>query len=200
QLLAAAVLAGSPLAHAAASGPLLRFFRDVHSYRAQFTQTVYSHEHEVVQKSRGRMWVLRPDKFRWDYAPPQREIIVGDGKLLWLYDEGLRQVTVQPMARALRGTPAMILSGEGHLSSRFRIRETGSRHGVVWFDLKPKRRGTGFIDIRLGFSGNLLSRLVLVDSFRQTTDIVFTHYQANKEIDPRRFRFSPPRGADVVRE
>lgn len=190
----------STLAGAAVAHPLTRFFHDVRSYQAHFTQVVYGRDHEVVQKSHGRMWVLRPDKFRWDYARPNREIIVGDGKFLWLYDEGLRQVTVRPMAKALRGTPAMILSGQGRLHSRFRIRELGNRSGLSWVDLRPKRRGTGFIDIQLGFKGDLLSRLVLKDSFQQTTDIVLSDYRENVSINPRRFQFSPPKGADVVRE
>lgn len=196
----AAALAYATFANAAVPHPLTRFFHDVRSYQARFTQVVYGRNHDVVQKSHGRMWVLRPDKFRWDYARPHREIIVGDGKRLWLYDEGLRQVTVRPMARALRGTPAMILSGQGRLNSRFRIRELGNRKGLSWIDLRPKRRGTGFIDIRLGFKGDLLSRLVLTDSFQQTTDIKLSDYRENVSINPRRFQFSPPKGADVVRE
>ncbi|MHB1529590.1 MAG: outer membrane lipoprotein chaperone LolA [Acidiferrobacteraceae bacterium] len=197
--IAAAALGLSMRAIAGVPAPLERFFHDVHSYRAHFSQVVYDSAHKVVQRSQGRMWVLRPDKFRWDYMHP-REIIVGDGRSLWLYDQGLRQVTVRSMANALKGTPALILSGKGHLRSRFRIRDLGIRQGVTWIDLHPRRRGTGFVDIRLGFKGDLLSRLVLKDSFRQTTDIALSDYQENVPISPRRFRFSPPKGADVVRE
>lgn len=184
------------------SGPaaLARFFHDVHSYEAQFAQTVYDDQHEVLQTASGRMWIERPDKFRWNYARPNRQVIVGDGHSVWVYDPGLRQVTVRPMSEAVGDTPALILSGKGRLQEHFRIRALGDRGGIAWVDLRPRHRGAGFTDIRLGFAGGLLKRLQLKDSFGQTTDMTLSDYHENRAISPREFQFKPPKGADVVHE
>jgi len=202
-VLLVAALAVPPVYAAPAEGgaaALTRFFHEVHSYQARFTQTVYDDTHQVLQTASGEMWIERPDKFRWNYDRPDRQVIVGDGQSVWVYDPGLRQVTVRPMSEAVGDTPALILSGKGHLREHFTIKTLGTRGGVAWVDLRPKRRGAGFSDIRLGFRDGLLRRLQLKDSFGQTTDMTLSHYHENRAISPEEFRFRPPKGADVVHE
>ncbi|HET9122032.1 MAG TPA: outer membrane lipoprotein chaperone LolA [Acidiferrobacteraceae bacterium] len=185
---------------AAGTHPLQHFFKDVRNYSAQFTQVVYDRHHEVLQRGRGRMWIERPDRFRWEYVKPYPQTIVGDGRQVFVYDAGLAQVTVRPMAQALGDTPALILSGRGRLQDHFRITHPGVLHGVYWVDLKPRRRGGGFQDIRLGFTRAHLTRLVLRDSLGQITDITLTDTRENRPIPGTRFRFKAPPGADVVHE
>lgn len=187
-------------AQAAIVHPLQHFFHDVHSYSAHFQQVVYDHHHQVLQRGSGRMWIDRPNRFRWDYAKPYPQIIVGDGSTVYVYDQGLAQVTERSMAQALGDTPALILSGRGRLHDHFYISHPGLRHGVYWVDLKPRRRGGGFEDIRLGFIGTRLAQLQLRDSLGQLTDIALTHTRENPPIPAARFHFTAPPGADVVHE
>lgn len=196
-VLGAGLLAGGA---GAALNPLLRFFRVTHSYEARFSQTVYDQDHQELQSGGGKMWIERPDKFRWDYDAPYRQQIVGDGHSVYVYDEGLKQVTVRPMARALGDTPALILSGRGAVTDHFVVHALPSADGVTWIDLVPRKSGGGFSDIRLGFRGTLLTRLILKDSLGQTTDIQLMDAKENRPIPARRFHFVTPAGVDVVHE
>ena len=98
-------------AHADAVATLRSFVKDVQSGRANFTQVVTSPDGKKTRKSTGTLEFQRPDKFRFAYAGPTEQLIVGDGKQVWLYDTDLNQVTVRPMSQALGATPAALLSG-----------------------------------------------------------------------------------------
>ena len=50
---------------------------------------------KTIQESKGRLWIERPNKFRWNYESPAKQQIVSDGTRLWIYDEDLKQVTVR---------------------------------------------------------------------------------------------------------
>ena len=56
------------------------------------------------------MVLARPDRFRWRYSEPYEQVIVSDGKAVWIYDADLKQVTVRPMGQAMAGSPALLLS------------------------------------------------------------------------------------------
>lgn len=97
---------------------LRAFVKDVQSARGSFTQTVTSPDGKKTRKSAGTLEFLRPNRFRFEYTAPMAQLIVGDGKKVWLYDADLNQVTVRPMTQALGATPAALLAG-GSLDKDF---------------------------------------------------------------------------------
>ena len=44
------------------------------------------------------------------------------------------------------------------------------------------------------------ARMLLVDSFGQTTTLSFSRVERNPKLDADAFRFTPPKGADVLTE
>ena len=49
---------------------LRRFFSEVQSYQARFTQVVLDEGLNIIQESSGTLWISRPNRFRWDYDLP----------------------------------------------------------------------------------------------------------------------------------
>ena len=186
----------------AAADALTRFFKEVKSYSARFEQVVVDEEGNVTQRSSGQLWIHRPNKFRWDYAAPYQQSIVGDGAKLWIHDVALEQVTVRALSDALGDTPAVLLAGTGSLSDSFIIQALPAAPGaaLTWFTLQPKKKESGFEKIKLAFARNRLARLDLTDGFNQTTQITLSDYRENPRIDPFKFRFTPPAGTDVVEQ
>lgn len=179
---------------------LKRFFAEADRYTARFEQVVLDEVGEPIQESRGRLWIERPDKFRWNYETPYEQQIVSDGERLWVYDEDLRQVTVRPLEGGLLDTPAVLLAGRGRLEDRFRIRESDVRNGLAWVTLTPKRRDSGFESVRIGFERGRLRMLEIMDSLGQTTRYTLRNGVENPRIAAGRFEFTPPPGVDVVGE
>jgi outer membrane lipoprotein carrier protein len=179
---------------------LRRFFSEVNSFSARFSQVVLDERLSPIQESSGTLWIERPNKFRWDYEKPYKQQIVADGKRLWVYDVGLQQVSVRPLSGGLGDTPAMLLAGRGRLDDNFTIKPLSMQNGIEWVQLSPRRKDSGYEDIRIGFSQGKLRVLEMVDGFGQVTRVTFQSSRENPRIEPNRFSFTPPEGVDVVGE
>jgi outer membrane lipoprotein carrier protein len=173
------------------------YVRTTQAARGEFTQKVYDKTGKLVQDSRGSFAFLRPGRFRWTYVKPQ-QVIVGDGERVWIHDADLNQVTVRRVSRVLGATPAALLAGASDIDKSFDLKETGTRDGLEWLEAKPREKEAGFELVRLGLSTGGVEAMELVDHFGQTTVLRFTGVVRNPQIDPATFRFSPPKGADVL--
>jgi outer membrane lipoprotein carrier protein len=175
------------------------YVRTTQAGRGDFEQKVYDKSGKLVQDSRGSFAFLRPGRFRWTYVKPQ-QIIVGDGDRVWIYDADLNQVTVRKVARVLGSTPAALLAGASDIENAFDLKEVGAKDGLEWLQATPREKEAGFLSIRLGMATGGVEAMELVDHFGQTTVLRFSNIQRNPQIDPSTFRFSPPKGADVLGE
>jgi len=176
------------------------YLRTTQTARADFEQKVFDREKKLVQQSKGSFSFLRPGRFRWSYAQPYAQLIVGDGARVWIYDEDLNQVTVRAMARALGSTPAALLAGAADVERAFELSDAGSRDGLEWLEAKPREREAGFERIRLGMGTAGVQAMELADHFGQTTVLRFSNIVRNPPLEPSTFRFTPPKGADVLGE
>jgi outer membrane lipoprotein carrier protein len=187
-------------AHADAIERFKSFVRTTQSARADFEQQVYGRDGRMTQASKGSFVFLRPGRFRWTYAKPLDQVIVGDGERVWIHDRDLNQVTVRKISKALGSTPAALLAGASDGEKAFELADAGSRDGLEWLEAKPRERDAGFERIRMGFSATGLEAMELTDNFGQTTRLRFANLQRNPKIDPAEFRFEPPKGADILGE
>jgi outer membrane lipoprotein carrier protein len=176
------------------------YLRSTQTASADFEQQVFDRENKLVQRSRGSFTLQRPGRFRWSYAQPYAQLIVGDGKRVWIYDEDLNQVTVRAMASALGSTPAALLAGAADVERAFELTNAGQRDGLEWVEAKPREREAGFERIRLGLGTAGVQAMELTDHFGQTTLLRFSNIARNPKVDPDAFRFVPPKGADVLGE
>jgi len=188
------------VAHAAAPQDLQRFFNKVQSYSARFDQVVLDEALNPIQESSGNLWIQRPGKFRWQYTSPYEQHIVADGKQVWVYDVDLKQVAVRKLHGALGATPAMLLAGGGKLEASFEIKDLGHQGELDWVQMKPKKNDGGFEDIRIGFEKGKIRTLEMTDGFGQITRVTLKDAQENRKIDAGKFRFTPPKGVDVITE
>jgi len=174
------------------------FLQGLQSLQAQFKQTLADRSGQIVEEASGELAIRRPDRFRWDYREPNEQVIVADGARIWLYDADLEQVTVRKLDDTLSATPAMLLSGQGNLQDNFTVTQTSREGAIQWVRMEPKRDDTDFKWVRLGFDGATLEYMQLADKLGQTTTIEFSQLQRNPAIDPSRFTFTVPAGADVI--
>jgi outer membrane lipoprotein carrier protein len=187
-------------AEAAAIDRFKAFARSTQSARAEFEQRVLDRNGKLVQQAKGSFVFQRPGKFRWVYAKPVDQVIVGDGERVWIHDRELNQVTVRKLSRAFGSTPAALLAGSADVEAAFELSEAGMRDGLEWLEAKPKEREAGFERIRMGFGTGGIEVMELADHFGQTTVLRFSGLARNPKVDPAEFRFTPPKGADVLGE
>ena len=185
-------------ARAASIDALKGMLQDTTSGKARFAQIVVDKNLKQLQQATGTMQFVRPGKFRWEYDKPYEQTIVGDGAKLWIYDKDLNQVTVRKLDKALGGSPAALLSGSNEIDRVYNLTNLGTQEGLEWLEALPKSKENAFERIRLGFGQGGLEAMELRDQFGQTTMIKFAGFERNPKLSPESFRFTPPKGADVI--
>jgi len=177
----------------------LRLFLDnTSTLKADFRQSLYTADSDEPQISEGVLMIKRPGRFRWEYTMPEGQLVVCDGDKVWMYDPDLEQVTVRPIDDTLRGTPAMLLSGQATLDETFEVLGSHEEDGLVWVDLRPLSGSPEFESLRIGLADGALERMELKDSLGQMTRIELSDLQVNVDLDDGLFAFVPPEGADVI--
>jgi len=179
---------------------LRAFVKDTQTARADFTQTVADKDGRVAQTASGEFLLERPGKFRWTVQKPYKQLLVGDGQRVWIFDEDLNQVIVRKIGEALGSTPAALLAGSQDVERAFTWKDLPSSGGLEWLSATPISKETTFAEIRLGFDAKGLAALELLDAFGQKSVVRFTGFERNPKLPPSSFAFTSPKGADVIGE
>ena len=196
----ALLLAAAFAAHADAVDTLREFVRDVKTGRAGFTQTVTSPDGVKKKTSSGSFEFARPNRFRFAYTKPFVQLIVADGQKVWIHDTDLNQVSSRKIDQALGTTPAALLTG-GSLDKDFDLSALPAKDGLEWAQAVPKaKEGAVFQSLRVGFKGKDLAAVEIVDSFGQRSRLDFSQMTPNLALPADAFKFSVPKGADVIEQ
>ncbi len=186
-------------AHAASLDQLRSFLTQTNSARGEFVQRVLPRQGSVAQApSSGSFVFQRPGKFRWVYQKPYEQLIVADGQRLVMFDKDLNQATIRKLQASLPSSPASILFGSNEFEKEFEVSDAGERDGLEWIIAKPRAKDTTFERIEIGFRDGLPQAMLLADGFGQSTRLTFSKVERNPKLDADAFRFTPPKGADVL--
>ena len=192
-------LFGGAAARADAVDALKTFVREVKSGSAQFSQVVTSPDGVRKKTSSGSFEFQRPNQFRFVYAKPLEQLIVGDGQKVWLFDPDLNQASSSRMTQALGATPAALLAG-AILERDFSLKALDSEGGLDWVQALPRQADGGFQSLKIGFKGRELAALEILDGFGQRSRLTFTAVISNPVLAAERFRFVLPAGADLIEQ
>lgn len=165
----------------------------------KFVQYTVGSQGQTQMAQQGAFSFQRPGQFRWDVQQPYSQLVLSSGKLLYQYDPDLRQVTVRPVGASIGSSPAAILFGDADLEESFRVQAIPDQDGMAWFRAIPHQPDAGLNQLDIGMSQGKPARLLLRDSFGQTTRIDLSDLRAQSEFPAGTFRFDPPPGTDVVK-
>lgn len=186
-------------AHAGGRDSLDAFTKGLKGLDGQFSQQVFDSKGKRKETSSGRVALSTPRLFRWEYLKPYPQLIVADGNKVWIYDPDLKQVTTRPQGKDEQNSPLAALIDPQRLDRDFNAKDAGTQDGLEWLELTPKQgEDAGFQNARLGFDKYGLVRMQILDALGQRTDITFTGWKRNPTFNATTFRFTPPKGVDVV--
>ena len=188
------------LALASGLDDFLAFNSQTRTATGRFEQQVFDRSGKAIEKASGTFTFARPGKFRWVYEKPHKQLLVADGQKLYIHDPDLNQVTVKSMKGAISSTPAALLAGREDITALFTLRDAGTGDGLSWVEATPKAQDTGFDRVRLGLQGKSLAAMELFDQLGGHTMLRFSDFKANAPASPETFKFTPPKGADVIDE
>ena len=200
-LLAVALLAAIPAGATDDAPRLAQLLDGIATFAAEFEQTVTSRFGDVLQVSTGRMHLKRPLRLRWEVDEPYPQLVVTNGETLWVYDPDLLQVTVQPLAEALSGSPAVFLTGTvADLRRDYTVVATEPpTPGGHRFELTPTDPNATFGNLALTFAADgALTGIDIADHLEQFTRVSFTALEAAPVLESGIFEFTVPDGVDVI--
>jgi outer membrane lipoprotein carrier protein len=192
-------LFAAPVQAAPAQDALQQFVDRVQTLSARFEQVQKDERGEVLQASSGQLLLAKPGKFRWNYEKPYEQLMVCDGKTLWLYDPDLAQATRRPAGPSLQGTPAQLLTDRAALERHFRIEDAGTEAGARRLRLLPKAADGDFKSVQLWLKDGVPQRMRFNDQLGGVSDVSFSEIRTNIPLDPAQFRFEPPKGVEIIR-
>lgn len=186
------------LAAESAGSRMEAFSANLQSVRADWTQTVTAANGDIGEEARGTLALEAPRQFRWEALEPYRQLIVADGRKVWVYDPDLLQVTVRDQGAAEAHSPLTVLTDLSQLDRDFVASESGERDGLAWLKLVSRAPEPEFEYAELGFSDSGLERMIFKDLLGNVTEIRFDDWQRNAELPADTFRFTPPDDVDVI--
>ena len=175
---------------------LRNLLQPITSLAAQFEQQITDANGLELQGSKGLFQVAKPNSLRWTVEHPLPQQVISDGITLWVYDEDLEQVMVQPFAGNIQSAPAMLFSGDLQaLDSSYFVQQLSAGQ----FLLTPEQGGSLFSSVQIDFDNLLPLSIVLTDNLGQVTRISFAEVDYNPVLPPDLFIFDIPSGVDVIR-
>jgi outer membrane lipoprotein carrier protein len=199
-LIAAAALNCSTYSLADAISQLKEFSAQAKTAKGEFVQKMQKNSAGAMEVSSGSFAFSRPGKFRWEVRKPFEQLMVADGEKLFFFDKDLNQVTVKGLQDAVGASPAMLLFGGTDLEKAFTLSALPNKDSVEWLEALPKSKEAGFDRIILGFAGGVPAQMEVRDAFNRVTSFTFQGVERNAKIDAEQFRFTAPKGADVIKQ
>jgi outer membrane lipoprotein carrier protein len=153
----------------------------------------------------GRLYFQAPGRMRWEYDAPDPQLIVADGTQLWFYRPDRQQAVVQPLDAAFtRQTPLLFLLGRGDFAQEFTWEERALQpgtDGLVSLALRPRVEAPDLARLVLEVVAGecRLAGTIVEDAFGNVTRLVFSGERVDTGLDAALFRFTPPKGTEIVR-
>jgi len=180
------------------------FLSNKHSnISANFKQIVLGQK--ANQVSSGMMKIARPNRFIWQYASQGNNIgqlMLSDGKKIYIVDKELEQVTIKNLNTALDKSPASILAGSNDIKHYYNVVKQADSDGMEWVLLTPKQQNdnNGFDKIAMGFNKftHLLQQMKFTSNLGSKTQLEFSNLQMNARYKVNEFNYQIPKNYDVI--
>jgi outer membrane lipoprotein carrier protein len=153
----------------------------------------------------GTLWLKKPGKMRWEYRSPKEKLFVSDGRDVWFWVPGDKQVQRSQLKHLedLR-SPIGFLLGKTKLEKELRGLSEAP-------DVTPLESGDHVLrGVPLTMAGRVnqvvleitpeswIRRIEIEAVDGSVTEFRFNNQRANVEIAEEKFKFSPPPGIAVV--
>jgi outer membrane lipoprotein-sorting protein len=158
-----------------------QYFNELNNLKGAFVQTSADKKRE-----RGKFYVKRPGRFRFDYGAPSKQVIISDGKYLAIQDHDLKTEDVVE----LDNTPfRLLLRKDVDLMRDARILEVHEAEDLIILTLQDKSPDApGRIKLFLAKMPTLdLKEWVTTDAQGLETRVELTDLNKTEELDTKLF-------------
>lgn len=177
-------------------------YKNVKTLTAEFTQRQKNVTLGTTKESSGRIYIMRPNKFRWETHEPEKSLLVGNGKKVWFYTAPFRegekgQVMTKRAADVQSKLAIDLLSGQSDSNKDFKIKKLAEGH----FSLVPLKPAGDIehIELFVEKATNLVYKLVLFTKSGNETELTLKNVTLNPKLSVAMFNFVPPPNTEEIR-
>jgi outer membrane lipoprotein carrier protein len=174
----------------------------VAGFSACFVQKSTLKAMNITDSASGKITVKRPGKMRWEYEEPDIQIIVTDGKNLWVYRPDDNQVMIGEFPSFFGdGKGASFLSDIRLIRQKFNItlENTDSNDYYILKLLSVKKTNDlSYINLSISKKTFHLEEIVTYNSYGDETQIKLIDIKLLENIDDSIFNFDIPYGTEVL--
>lgn len=171
---------------------------------AEFEQTIDVKSTRQTKKAKGKIWIKRPNKIRWETITPDPNILVSDGKTFWFYtppfEKGERgQVIIKKTAQVQTKFLNALLSGSFDFGRQTAIEEKSDNT----FILKPKSGTAGDVqtaEVVVNEQSHKIQEVILTHTSGNKTDIKLQEIKLQASLNDKMFQFVPDKNTDRIVE
>ena len=156
------------------------YLMGIKSLKAEFIQA--GPESQLAQ---GTLYLRRPGRLRFEYAPPSPLLLVGDGVWLVMHDRELDQVSRWPIG----DTPLGVLVAEKvDLNARARVTQVVRKPGILALTfIDSERPQEGSVTVVFSEPPLTLRQWRVTDAQGQVIDVSIRDARVNLPLDPSLF-------------
>jgi outer membrane lipoprotein carrier protein len=181
---------------------LQRRYDTIKDFSASFTQTYEGGPLRRKAKESGTVAIKKPGKMRWDYTTPEKKLFVSDGRTMFMYFPGDKQVMQNPVPEQDEATSAVLfLMGKGDIVRDFVIRYGDSKDDSVYvLRLEPRTRQAEYDWLQVTIDRETLQirELAWGDEQGGRNSLAFSNFKENAGSADKLFQFTVPRGTEVI--
>lgn len=191
------------------------FYDQTQTLQAAFEQTRYTRLYDRYDRASGTVVFKKPGKMRWDYAKPNGQVFVSNGKTLLIYqppEEGEKrgQLIERELDEDQLPSAFSFLTGQGDLEKDFEVRLLDHDHetfkdGHV-LQLIPRKPTPNYEQLVFyvrtlaseGKRAGIVQRVLIIDAAGNRNRFDFSKLKFNREVADKRFSYRPPKGTERV--
>lgn len=170
-------------------------------FSARFVQTATIKALDISDTALGAIYIKPPGMMRWEYESPDPQLIISNGKTLWVYRPEDNQVmTGKPPVLFGDGKGAGFLSDIKMLREKFNITLEKSEDSAVYIlKLIPKKKLADIAMIYLFVKKEdaVLTRIVTHNMYGDETAIDLKNIHFEPKLGDELFTFKVPDGIDI---
>ena len=172
-------------------------------FEVRFHQQSILRAMDITDTAEGRLLIKRPDKMKWEYESPEKQLVITNGDTLWIYRPDDNQVMIGSAPEFFKGGKgASFLSDIRRIRKHFEVSLENVQEGKRYtLKLIPKDDRLDLVSILMTISAESfeVTDVTTANSYGDQTYIRFDGYRFNLEPVDDDFVFNIPDGADVVR-
>lgn len=176
-------------------------YESVRDLRAEFIQKSRIASLGREEEARGRVFVSRPGRMRWEYSEPEPRVIALDGDTVRLYTPSEAQLQIAPLQAGVFSPTALdFLLGDGDLLATFEAsRLPDGEHGDVRLALRPREAARfTLLELHVAPETHKLRGSVVVDLLGNRTEVQFRDLVENGGIAEVSFTIEVPADTEII--